>query len=319
MAYTRVDHRTLTNVAMDREFVRTFTRDIQVYGRQREIKPQRVAKITEWVTKGEFRRDAISIAFYNGAKYSLNGHHRFEAVRQNGIVIHTDIHFYQCQTEEDLIKLYNTFDTPDAARSDEDQFEAYKDLLSSQILKSMSAKTLQRLANALIQHLPQETHPSKRSLNLKVFDKVVILEEQSTYAEQIAAICEQSNTITWIGIKSWIPTVYLSMLRNGIAAETILSFVQAVKEATDSNTPLGFWRWYLLKNGIKIGTRDEAMADPTSVTNSANIKKTPREAYHYAIYCWNAWVNRKTDLSTIQRFSLQSALKDWEIPTRQVW
>lgn len=91
-------------------------------GQVRDLTPggqTHIRVLADMMSRGEFRdRDTLSFAIIGGRILLLNGHHRLSAQKTSGVPILWNVVVYECSTQDEVEKLYASFDTNVRDRSE---------------------------------------------------------------------------------------------------------------------------------------------------------------------------------------------------------
>ena len=151
---------------------------------QRKLDPFRVQCYMEMINDGSFREAEIAMAIVpGGGKMLMNGQHTLQACVMSGKPIMVNYTEYQCHDNDDLWRLFGSFDG-NKIRSDYQIMKAAQGLFGPQELRDASVRTLQCCGSALLA-LGAGTVPNFHIRVVRKIEKAVLVQK---YPAEIAFV-----------------------------------------------------------------------------------------------------------------------------------
>lgn len=264
--------------------------DMEAVGTDRPLSESRLAVYRKMLAEGAFRPVAWAKVYIKelGGWYRVNGKHTSTlfstADTPDGLEVYAVIEEYECETVQEAVDLYATFDSKVQSRNSTDINRQFASVIPE--LKGMEVKTVNLLVGAL-NYTPASDSASR------------------TVAEKAEQLFDNVPKCVWLvdvlGSRGKGQAVGFNPLwRVPVAAAMFKTYDKSQKAATD------FWMAVRDETGAKPDLPDRKLAKWLNsmrlVTGSYHgtpqrFRTLPREFYVKCITAWNAWrAGEKTEL-----------------------
>lgn len=239
---------------------------------QRDLNPSKSRTYADGMADGSFRMPPIDIATGpNGVKYLMNGQHTCHAIITHGKPVKCIVSHYACETEEDLWRLFATFDVH-ATRTQGQIFKAARPFLDNENLHTLPLRILSACGSALA-IIGDKGKPN--------FNEHSALNK----TRKIEVVNDHADEVLWVD--RFINNNTNHLMRVGVIAAMIATR-RANKELADS-----FWR--VVSDGIGITSKDSpAWRLREKLIHSEWASRNTRNghfvAYSICITWWNCLV-----------------------------
>lgn len=240
---------------------------------QRIIHPGYVKLYAEQMREERFRVAEIAVAksLDRGKTYLANGQHTLKACKLADCTITAAFATYTCNTDEDLYRLFSTFDVH-RARSDAHVMKAARPLLGDERLKEVSLALLSRCASALSKLRKDDTP----LFALRFLEKGKKPELVQKCVDEVMIVADYGND-------------YKHINRVGITMAMIETFRINPKAARE------WWDYVVYGEGGKLPKQDpkrrlrDALFDQLMIAKHRIGSRTNADYYKLCILWWNSW------------------------------
>jgi hypothetical protein len=239
---------------------------------QRDLNPAKARAYADGLNDGSFRCAPIDIATGpNGVKYLMNGQHTCTAIVIHGKPVKCIVSHYICETEDDLWRLFATFDVH-ATRTQGQIFKGARPFLKDERLHGLPLRVLAACGSALA-IIGDKGKPN--------FNKHSALSK----TPKVEAVNTHSDEVIWVN--AFLNRSTDHMLRVGVIAAMI-----ATRRA---NKELAFSFWKLVADGIGVTSKDspayklrEKLIHSGWTAN--NTRNNHFVTYSICVTWWNCYV-----------------------------
>jgi len=241
---------------------------------QRAIRRDKVVRLAKTIQQGLWRRDNISLA--RAPSYPnnvlINGQHCCTACCETNTPIPVNLLMYHCPTDDDLWRLYSTFDV-EGRRTDADILRGATRLLGNEELEGMPQRVLGSCISALslIKDQRDPTFASDRMLT-----KIERIDLLKTYLADVRFISLLFNSET------------RTLMRNPVIVAMIMT------RRANEPAAIEFWSHVLEADGLQRGSPQWQLhrslaRNFTSPGALGGGWPMWRRIYCVCITWWNAW------------------------------
>lgn len=256
---------------------------------ERALSERRLAVYERALRSGQWRPCTWARAecVETGSTYRINGQHTakmFTGLAEEFPDCHAIVEHYECDTLEDVARLYGTFDAAISSRNSSDIYRAF----------SASIPELAELPRKII-----DTCATGISLAKNCGNRALTC--HMTPSDRAENLLEHPDFVLWVNER--LPSSSKEqrpMCRQGVVGAMFASWQKSKKDATE------FWDLVRTESGPKPSCPDRLLAKWLSVTSVRPESDTPssrkadaREFYVRCLHCWNAW-RRKEELKIVR-------------------
>ncbi len=238
---------------------------------QRPINRTQIAILSAAMSDGSFRRGEIAIAHFGDKEILMNGQHQLRSSIETGQTFCAALDRYRVQNEQDLWRLFATFDVH-KPRTAGDVMRAAKPLLSNELLRSVPLRVLSTCGSALV-YLGEGTKPTfgttvaARSLRAELVDK---------FSEDVLFVAKWSD--------------HIPMLKTGVVVAMI------VTHRKNPDAVAEFWDRVIVGDNLQKGSpqfqlRRTIVEGLRSTKQLAGGSRTLIAIYGTCIHWWNAYIS----------------------------
>lgn len=271
----------------------------------RPLSERRLQVYQRMLEKGEFRPVtwASALCKETGDVYRVNGKHTSTMLAglEKTPEFYVTIEEYECETLEDVAKLYATFDSSMQSRTAKDIYLSFAATVPA-LAAVPSNFIISSIAGIAIHKLGLQN-------NATAAERAELILDHDNFPVWLAQRIETAQT-TWkeTGVKGKQKCAHV--LRSPVIAAMFGSFEKSRKDATE------FWDLVLNETGKSPGTPDRKLARylvSISMARVGNDKSkkiaSTREVYVKCLHAWNAW--RRGETTNLNYYS------EAKIPTLQ--
>lgn len=270
-------------------------RDMEPVPNDRNLNPKRLDAYRKMIAAGLFRpvQWATARCVETATTHRVNGKHtstvcaEFEVLPQD---IYATIEHYKCDTQNDLAKLYATFDSRTQVRTTNDINRAFaavdpdlRDIASSVINICVSAVSYSRYREQYT------TRPAAERA------ECLLEPEVKLFIEWVACLSIRTESASHLSRSPVVSAMYDSWSK---CRRDAVEFWMAVRDGSGANnkSPDRVLHRYLLTVGV---------FKPGATGNRRGKLATPREMYVKCLHAWNAW---RRDLTTDLKYHAQGKI-----------
>ncbi len=255
----------------------------------RPLRETRVRGLQKLVENGEFRTCEWCSAFCKetGKEHRINGKHTssmFATMNGDLPSFNLLVSKYECDTLEDVAKLYSSFDTRQSARTSNDIYRIYA--ASNEELAALPSS----LVNLAIAGISFSDHPDTQGGG------------KNTADERAERLLEHPSFAVWLFDLVGSNTK-CNLRRGPVVGAMFKTYQKSQKDSTD------FWSMVRDGSGTNHVAPDRLLSrylDTTSISSGRGAmtgkkKVTAREMYVRSLHAWNAW--RKGEKTELKYYS----------------
>lgn len=244
---------------------------LNTFSGQRPRNRKHVTLLANAMKDHTFRRGEVSVAHIGNQEILMNGQHQLQASVESGVTFTAALDRYKCEDEQDLWRLFATFDVH-KPRTATDVMRAAKPLFANELLHAVPLRILSTCGSALL-YLGDGTKPNfgfgelvSRAMRAELVEK---------YAEDALFV---NSFATDDGIK---------LLRTAVVTAII------VTRRIDADKSKEFWERVIVGDRLEKGTPqfklNAAIRDGISTTRFSAGRSMPT-MYGTCIHWWNSYV-----------------------------